>query len=160
MRNKKVIKISSLLAPIFLCVCSLVSGVRTLPDTVYVKANEKNIESHVLSSYSNTCATNSTININDESNMAEVKLLGVLPVKSIKVKNMPDLELYPGGTPVGIKISTEGLLVVAFSDIENENGKIVSPAQECGINIGDIILEANGIKVKSSEELIKIINRM
>lgn len=159
MRNKKVIKISSLLAPIFLCVCSLVSGVRTLPDTVYVKANEKNIESHVLSSYSNTCATNSTININDESNMAEVKLLGVLPVKSIKVKNMPDLELYPGGTPVGIKISTEGLLVVAFSDIENENGKIVSPAQECGINIGDIILEANGIKVKSSEELIKIINK-
>lgn len=158
MRNKKVIKISSLLAPIFLCVCSLISGVRTLPDTVYVKANEKNIESHVLSSYNNTCATNSTININDESNMAEVKLLGVLPVKSIKVKNMPDLELYPGGTPVGIKISTEGLLVVAFSDIENDSGKIVSPAQECGINIGDIILKANGIKIKSSEELIKIIN--
>lgn len=158
MRNKKFIKVSSLLAPIFLCVCSLVSGVRTLPDTVYVKSNERNVVGNVLSSYNNTCATNSKIHINAETNTAEVKLLGVLPVKSIKVKNVPDLELYPGGTPIGIKISTDGLLVVAFSDIENQSGKTVSPAQECGINIGDIILEANNVKIKSSEELIKIIN--
>lgn len=158
MRQKKLIKISSLLAPIFLCICSLVSGVSTLPDTVYIKSDEKNIVDHVLPSQSNICATNSKIDINDEKSTADVKLLGVLPVKSIKVKSMPDLELYPGGTPVGIKISTDGLLVVAFSDIENQNGNTVSPSQECGINIGDIILEANNVKVKSSEELIKIIN--
>ena len=37
--------------------------------------------------------------------------------------------VYPGGQPVGVKLNTKGVLVVALSDIDGNNGKSTSPAE-------------------------------
>lgn len=66
--------------------------------------------------------------------------------------------VYVGGAPVGVKLKTEGVLVVALSDIEAKDGKIYSPANEDGIRIGDIILSINEEKISSSNDVAKIIN--
>ena len=58
-----------------------------------------------------------------------VKFLGLFPVKSVNVKRVPDISLYPGGTSIGVKLNTKGVLVVALSDIE-VNGKRSSPAHK------------------------------
>lgn len=57
-----------------------------------------------------------------------------------------------GGTPFGVKMFTDGALVVAFSDIYTVHGS-ENPAKEAGLRLGDLITQANGIPVRTNEEL-------
>ena len=54
-------------------------------------------------------------------------------------------ELIVAGTPFGVKIQTEGVIVVG---LPNEN----SPASSAGLKRGDIIVSVNGDTVESAEE--------
>lgn len=69
-----------------------------------------------------------------------------------------DMELYIGGNSVGVKVSTEGVLAVGYSDITAEGGEIESPAQNGGIQVGDRLISINGNKIKNSKDLSKKIN--
>ena len=64
------------------------------------------------------------------------------------------MKVYAGGQNVGIKISTKGILAVAFSDIEDADKKVLkSPAETSGVEIGDIILKINNKDINNSKEL-------
>ncbi len=84
---------------------------------------------------------------------AELKLFGVIPVRTISVNVSPQTRLVPCGNTIGIKIFTEGLVCVETSELVSENGKISNPALEYGINTGDIILSVNGAPLKTCEQL-------
>lgn len=65
-------------------------------------------------------------------------------------------KVVPCGQPFGIKMLTEGIMVVRLSDV---NGKTDScPAKNAGIHIGDIIISVNGEKITSNEDLSKAIS--
>lgn len=65
-------------------------------------------------------------------------------------------KVIPCGQPFGIKMLTEGIMVVRLSDI---NGKDNScPAKEAGIHVGDIIISVGGKKITSNEDLSKVIS--
>lgn len=69
------------------------------------------------------------------------------------------MQVYAGGDNIGVKISTKGVLVVAFSDIESADGKIIkSPAQTSDVEIGDIVITVNEKKINSSKDLAKFIS--
>ena len=51
-----------------------------------------------------------------------IEFLGIIPIKSVAVQKLEILKLYPGGTSVGVKLSTEGVLVVGYSDVETRDG--------------------------------------
>ncbi len=70
------------------------------------------------------------------------KLLGIIPYKNVMVNVVPELKVVPGGHSVGIKLKSEGVIVIEYSDII-QSGKVVNPAKEAGIKIGDIILKIN-----------------
>ena len=91
-------------------------------------------------------------------NELELKLLGLIPIKSVSVSKIKDLELYPGGLNVGIKISTKGVLVVGHSDISSFDGRVESPAKASGIELGDIITKIDGEEIENSRDLSKKIN--
>lgn len=59
--------------------------------------------------------------------------------------------VIPGGETVGIKLYTEGVLVVALADGP-------SPARSAGIKKGDIILSANGEKLSDTQRFSQIIS--
>ncbi|MGL4451508.1 MAG: SpoIVB peptidase [Sarcina sp.] len=68
------------------------------------------------------------------------------------------LKVYAGGENIGIKISTKGVLAVAFSDIESKEGKILkSPAEVSNITLGDVILKIDGKDISTSKELLGIV---
>ena len=60
--------------------------------------------------------------------------------------------LIPLGKAVGIKLFADGVLIVATSEVEMQ-GKTVSPAKDCGLKEGDLILQINETKVESTEHL-------
>ena len=77
----------------------------------------------------------------------------------VSAKTIPkDIEIFPGGQPIGVKLNTKGVLVVALSDLESNNKKVVSPAVTGGIEIGDSIISINGENIISSEQISRIIN--
>lgn len=78
---------------------------------------------------------------------------------SLAYTKASDIMVYPGGQPVGIKLSTKGALVIALSDIETVNNKVQSPASLSGIQIGDSVLEINDVNIKSSEDIATLVNR-
>jgi stage IV sporulation protein B len=98
-------------------------------------------------------------NINEMDRKVSVNLLGFLPVKSVSLKSVSNnIVLYPGGQPIGVKLNTKGVLVVALSDIKSDHGKMPSPAALAGIQIGDNILKINDKSIKNAEQTQKQVN--
>lgn len=62
-------------------------------------------------------------------------------------------EVIPIGRTVGIRLYTEGLLVIGSSEI---NGRDI--AKECGIQINDHITKINGKNIENTEEFSQIVN--
>ncbi len=88
---------------------------------------------------------------------ADVKLLGVIPIKTVQVNVADESEVLVLGTPFGIKIYTEGVLVVGFCDVDTKNGN-QNPAVDAGIKVGDSILKINGKAVSGNTEVQNIIS--
>lgn len=89
---------------------------------------------------------------------AMVKLWGVVPLKQIDVNVVPKVELAPCGMASGIKMLTDGVMVVGMSDIVTEEGN-ANPAKKAGIHIKDVIVSVNGQSLTRLEDLIDIISK-
>ena len=79
-----------------------------------------------------------------------------LPIKKVDVKVLDDFRVIPGGQSIGVKLNTAGVLVVGHHQIKTENGK-VSPGEEAGIKIGDLIVEINGQKIEKMLEIADLV---
>ncbi len=85
------------------------------------------------------------------------KLFGVLPIKSVSVTRYEDIKLCPGGMPFGVKMFTEGLIVVGFSDVDTK-AEIKQPAHEAGIRMHDVIVKIDGVHLTSSAHMGEIVS--
>lgn len=66
--------------------------------------------------------------------------------------------VYPGGNVIGIKLYTEGIMVVELASFEDKQGNIVCPAKDSGIQVGDVISAVDGKEVDGNKDLIKAVN--
>ena len=64
--------------------------------------------------------------------------------------------VIPLGRAVGIKLFSDGVLVVGLSDLETQAGG-KSPGQSCGLRAGDVITHINGQEVDTIEEVQTIL---
>lgn len=67
--------------------------------------------------------------------------------------------VYPMGKTVGIKLFSEGVLVVGLSDIKTDSGN-TSPAKVCGLQEGDIITHINSEEVNSIEKVQAVLQNL
>ena len=77
------------------------------------------------------------------------RLLGLVPVKTVKVSVRPERVLIPGGQSVGVAMNTRGVVVVGNSDL----GATPSPARLAGLKSGDVIRSVDGEAVTSARQL-------
>ena len=90
------------------------------------------------------------------SRQAELKLGGTVPVKTIRIYQTEKRYLVPCGTPFGLKLTTEGVLVVGISPVETASG-VVCPAQTAGLQKGDLLLAADGWALSSFQDLAQAV---
>lgn len=96
--------------------------------------------------------------LKEGSYTADVKFLGLLPVKTVRVDVLQAAEVVPCGNSIGVKLYTDGLLVVGLSDFQDTAGRSVSPGKDCGLRVGDIIRQVNGQQIKTIEEFSDAVN--
>ncbi|PHV72372.1 SpoIVB peptidase [Sporanaerobium hydrogeniformans] len=80
----------------------------------------------------------------------KLSLLGI-PVKTVSVQAIKDRQVIPCGKIVGIKVDTQGLLVLGIGQFEKA-GRMVSPAKGI-LEVGDMILTCNGTPLEIKEDL-------
>ena len=89
----------------------------------------------------------------------EVSLFDKIKLKTINVNVIEDVDVIPVGEIVGIKLYTNGVMVVGMASIEGEDGNIYKPYQETGIQEGDCITHVNGVEITSTNKLVEEINK-
>ena len=93
----------------------------------------------------------------DSSNISiDLKMFGVIPVSKAEVQVVDELQVALLGQPFGMKLYTEGVLVVDFTDIVT-NGQKQNPAHNSGLKKGDYILAANGKSLSTNEDLVEAV---
>ncbi|KNZ70744.1 stage IV sporulation protein B [Thermincola ferriacetica] len=88
----------------------------------------------------------------------QLKLFGLIPLKTMQVEVVPSVKLVPGGHSVGVMLHSEGVLVVGQSIVEDAEGNKSNPAKEAGIEVGDIILKINDETVVNDEQVARLVN--
>lgn len=132
-----------------------------LPDRFYVSGSELDFSASygkIISFDTNYGKAKEVLSRNDNSFSAKAKLLGILPLKEVSVTVSDEKIVTVCGTPFGVKMFTDGVLVVDFSEIETENGRRC-PASESGLLEGDLIKAINKTDVFRNEDVAEIIEK-
>lgn len=88
----------------------------------------------------------------------EFKLLGLIPIKSISVEALPTRRVVPGGHSIGVVLQSRGIMVVGYAPVRGVDGEKNYPAREQGVELGDLILQADGKNIGSEEDLARTID--
>lgn len=128
---------------------------RSLPDTFYLPQGSRlDIASMPwLGEKSNTAGDVAVGSVGqDASANRTLALFQLIPVKTVRTVAVERREVVVCGTPFGIKMFSNGALVVAFSDLYTSLGS-ENPAKEAGLRLGDLIVSAGGHAVRNNDEL-------
>lgn len=90
----------------------------------------------------------------------KVKLFGKIPFKTVKVDVVPDLRVVPGGQTIGVKVNSAGVLVVGHHQVVDEDGTKLSPGEEAGLRLGDLIVAINKVQVSNVKKLGELCDKL
>lgn len=160
-----------ILTPILFITLTAFYQANNIPDTIFIRDgqtlhsnslisfNDINSSASISNKIFNFSKAVNSSNEQNNKNKVEVSIFGIVPYKDVSVNAVPkNIKLYPGGQPIGVKLNTKGVLVIALCDIDTISNKIPCPASEAGIQIGDSILKINNKNINNSEELSREIN--
>lgn len=83
---------------------------------------------------------------------AQLRIGGVIPVKTVRAEVVNRRVVQVCGTPFGIKMFANGAMVVGFSDIYTKDG-YRNPAKIAGLQMGDVINSIAGKPTKTNEDV-------
>jgi len=83
-----------------------------------------------------------------------MSIMGLIPLKTVKVDVVSNKRLVPCGNTVGVKLKADGILVIGVSDVQTSGGQRFYPAKEAGLKPGDLITHVNNKKIDSAQKLI------
>lgn len=83
-----------------------------------------------------------------------INLFNNLKLKDVSVNVIPKTTVIPLGNAIGLKLYTEGVLIVGMSEIEGKK-----PYQNTDIEEGDRIVSINNNKISSTNDLIETVNK-
>ena len=161
---KKAIKIFCIMCFVF-CSCVFTSVYfmsNSVADSYKVNRGEElQIDSFVpvTAVYNGVKMSQSTENkLVGDSFEVDLKIFGVIPFSTVSVEVVDDMYVSVLGNPFGMKIYTNGVLVIEATDVATANGT-VNPALNAGIKVGDYIKTVNGQKITCNEELSVLVTQ-
>ena len=80
-----------------------------------------------------------------------LSLGGWLPIKNIRTVVTERTQVTVCGTPFGVKMFSEGALIVGFSDIDSPGGSTVNPAKAAGLRLGDRVIRIGQTRTENND---------
>ena len=159
MKNKKSIPIIFFL----LIILIYVTNITAIPDNIILFKNEElnlgniagvtiNVKKDDDYSAIQTSASGKNINTSEQVTL-ELSLFNKVPVKTVTVNVIPTTTVIPVGNTVGLKLYTDGVLVVGMSEIEGKK-----PYEKTGIVGGDMIVSLDEEAITCTADLIQKVN--
>lgn len=153
---------------IFLCCCLVVAFVgmgfliyetakEDVPDEIHVYANQQINWEEVF--HDPLIRYDSSVEASrNGSYRVECRLLGMIPLKTVKVSLAEEQEVYVGGSTVGIYMETKGVLVIDSGEIRDMDGISRTPAEHI-IQPGDYIRSVDGEELENKKQLIGLVSK-
>lgn len=88
----------------------------------------------------------------------QVYLFNTIPVKTIQTSVIPTIKVIPIGNTIGLKLYTDGVLVVGMSEVKDDNSKSVKPYENTRIKEGDRIIAINDKTITCTTDLVESVN--
>ena len=159
MKNKKSIPIIFFL----LIILIYVTNITAIPNSIILFNNEElnlgniagvtvNVKDNKNYSAIQTSTGIKNTDISEQVTL-ELSLFNTVPIKNVTVNVIPTTTVIPVGTTVGLKLYTDGVLVVGMSEI---NGK--KPYEKTGIAEGDMIVSLDEDAITCTADLIQKVN--
>lgn len=133
-----------------------VANITLIPEQIILLENEayqikKFIGVDTIETVSTSTDNGNTLNV-------DVTLFGN-KVKEITVDTIENVEVVPIGKIIGMKLYTNGVLIVGMSQIENMDNQLVSPFANCDIQEGDTIVKVNETEIENIDNLKNVVNQ-
>ena len=137
----------------FICAISIYATtcVLTLPDSICLMEGEQPGFSELTQSVLNVHAEPLDGLITDEETFMTLKAFG-MPIKSMSVNVFQDMEVIPWGRTVGVRIDTNGVLVLGTGVVTDTRGTSQNRVEGI-LKSGDLILRADGKFLNNKEDL-------
>lgn len=105
-----------------------------------------------------TSSTNQNGINNSNKQTAKLNLFQNIFLKNIDIDVLPKTKVIPIGSVAGIKLYTNGVLVVGMSEIQGMDNKKYKPYESSGIQEGDRIIAVNNTDIENTKDLMKNVN--
>ena len=170
MKNKiaRSLKRVSLLL-VLLIIYTYVVAIQNIPNNIVVFEGEKLTINTLFGISLNIENDNGTVEtVSNEGNKAinetgkqkvAVNLFDNFKIKKLDIDVIPKTKVIPVGNIAGLKLYTDGVLVVGMSEIEGRDNKKYKPFQNTGIEEGDRIIAVNRKNVSTVDELTQKVNQ-
>ena len=88
-----------------------------------------------------------------EEKTITLSLLNIIDLKDVKVSVVESTKVVPLGNVIGLKIYSDGVLVIGMTEVEG-----TKPYETSDIKEGDLIVSVDNINVTTTQELVKCVN--
>ena len=142
----------------FLCLILVyVTNITAIPDKIVLFENEKlnlgQIFGITIKENNDLSIQTSSMNNKIEEKTVTLSLFNIIDVKDIKISVVQNTKVIPLGNVIGLKIYSDGVLVIGMTEIEGEKPYAASDIKE-----GDLIISVDNIQVTTTQDLIKCVN--
>ena len=130
----------------------------TFPDDYHVTEGEQTTFSCGVFSVNTTQESTECLSTDSDFPIypANLSFLEIFPVKPVLVSVMPKRKVIPCGTPFGVRIHTDGVMIINIVDVKTAQG-VVCPGKISNLQKGDVITKINEKSVTTNEEIGNIV---
>ena len=143
------------------CLCNniIYNNIGNLPENFYTNLEEVELlnKEKTLGNLYNVEFKNDILQTGEKdenSGTIIFKLFGIIPIKKVKVEILPEEEVYIGGVPIGLNVSTKGAIVVSNTMVDSKTNKVFSNKI---LKNGDVIIKINNQEINNIDDINTII---
>ena len=146
------------LAIIYIYTCAI-DAIPT--NTILFQGEKLDIKTLLGMTLVDTVSTSTSLDLKSENvgmTKYDVKLFDRFTVKEVGVNIIERTTVIPVGQVSGLRLYTNGVLVVGMSEIKGFDNQKYRPYENSGIEEGDMIVEINNKMISDTNDLIETVN--
>jgi stage IV sporulation protein B len=87
-----------------------------------------------------------------------LRLFGRIPLKTLQVRVLPEIRVIPGGQSIGVKLQSDGVMVVGHH-LVSQGDEAISPGEKADIRVGDYIVRINDQPIQNVNQVSSIVRK-